>query len=296
METILSDNGLPIEYLNQHGDKIQFGKRSRNEMITGSAHNTKYLIPYEMCNTEIHNSKGLVVSEWEDSWVIFHKITKVLESLGYTIEQYYNIYFLNKPFDYNPLCGCCDSKVKFLGVSRGYMPYCSVTCFATTNAVNQHSNKESSLVRGLEEYSSLESTKALRSSKFSDMNIENWNNKEYREKMAEKSFSTINSVESRILSKYSTFCNCGNPSDLCIFYLGLSSDSSVIKFGVTSTSIEDRQNRNNLATVHRIKNGNRENMARLERDVKYLLKDNDEVFAPSSLNFVINFIRTYKFD
>lgn len=243
------------------------------------------------------------LSDKDNIWICSGVFNRYLyKNYGLSSEMYYNLVIYGDIFYYPPCSNPnCNNHRTFISLSRGYHKTCgSKECrsfMSSVNCIEQHKNENSKLNESLSRLHSSSDFLDLASKRMRSLNEKNWDNNEYRERMTKKSYSTINSWQSKCKNKYKAFLRQGHIDDDCTFYVGLT-ESNDIKFGVTGVNLDkgrcNRKWRLKLKSIHRLKISDRKTVAEIEMNLKFHFGSDSEYMEFTKLKEIINFVRNYK--
>jgi len=100
-----------------------------SELIKGNSPNLYYFIPPEIVDKPIYGKTTTVTPE-EGGWVYCRKFNWYLSKLGWTDQQWYNVYILHIGRFDNVICPVCGGPINWNGKVSwgGYYEYCSIQC------------------------------------------------------------------------------------------------------------------------------------------------------------------------
>lgn len=207
-----------------------------------------YLIP-----TEWITNKELEFNYFKSEYGVYvssRNFSNILNSIGKTVQEWYDRWILNIETADRPKCPICGNDLEFIKVTLGYRTTCSKKC----NAI-----------------------RCLNNSEFYNTRVE-----------------VLNSYESQALNKYNQFVNIGNETDRCILYLGITNKGN-LKYGITNLQFQDKlglyTNKEHLITIHKITEGTRLQIAKLEYNIKLERKDSNEILDFCELHNLISILK-----
>ena len=216
----------------------------------------------------VRNPGEILYADEKHSWIIdqldpsgewsYYKSyfpAAIQSGYGLTTREYYNI-VVKGDINYQPKCANpdCDNDCYFINLRSGYSNCCCNSCHISWR------------------------------------NYKDWKNPEYREFHKELNQYTINGWKGKSNLMFKLFISNNYWFDTAYFYIGLTEE--VLKYGITTISIEDRRKRNGLKSNHLIYKGTVYEVALLERLIKQFLKDSSEWLEVSQISNLFKIVKS----